>query len=97
VEVELIGVSGRRRASPSGRARAADTLRPVLGHWTRTVRAEDFGLNGALIRLPFDGVQPDSDPHLRGYAWATVRLTVAGQGVYEATVEGVELRRSGGR
>jgi hypothetical protein len=91
-EATLVGVTGVRRASPSGRARAIDDRFPILGRWTVAVRPEDFGTSGAIIRLPFQAVDPHVAEYYRDLGALTVRLVVAGSGVFTATDDAVRLR-----
>jgi hypothetical protein len=92
VEATLVGVTGVRRASPSGRARAIDDRFPVLGRWTVTIRPEDFDNTGATIRLPFQAVDPNLAEEFRSLGAVHVRLAVPGVGVLAATDDAVLLR-----
>ena len=91
-EATLVGVTGIRRASPSGRARAIDDRFPILGRWTVIVRPEDFSSTGALVRLPFQAVDPHVAEEYRYVGAVTVRLVVPGNGVFTATDDAVLLR-----
>jgi hypothetical protein len=90
--VTLTGVSGRRRPSPESSMRAVDDQFPRLGRWSETVRPSDYGVYGATFRLPFQAVDPGFDRHQRGYGLVHVRLTVPGQGVFEASSEPTTIR-----
>ena len=63
-----------------------------LGHWARAVRVEDFGLDGAVYRLPFQGVHPEFEPAVAPYGAVHSRLSVPGQGTFEATRSTVRIR-----
>ena len=63
-----------------------------LGYWTRPVRIEDFGSDGAVYRLPFQRVHPEFDAKLSAYGAVHVRLNVPGQGTFEATESTVRIR-----
>jgi hypothetical protein len=91
-EATLVGVTGIRRASPSGRARAIDDRFPILGRWAVNVRPEDFSSTGALVRLPFQAVDPHVAEEYRYLGAVTVRLIVPGNGVFTATDDAVLLR-----
>jgi hypothetical protein len=92
LEVRLIGVSGKRRPSPSNLARARDTQRPIIGHWTVSLTVDQFGSYGAVVKLPFQAVDPQFDPHIRSLGTVQADLAVAGQDVFHARAELVRLR-----
>jgi len=84
LEVELIG-------------RRTDTVDPEasfgrLGHWLLPVREADFGVDGAVYRLPFQSVDPEFDLAVARYGAVHARLSVPGQGTFEATESTVRLR-----
>ena len=56
-----------------------------IGRWTQWVRAGDFGPQGAVVKLPFSGTPPEFDPRLGTWGNVHARLSVAGQGVFEAS------------
>jgi hypothetical protein len=64
----------------------------TLGRWTQTVRAADFGPLGAVYRFPFQAVHPDFDLELRAHGLVHARLSVPGQGTFEASQAMVRLR-----
>jgi len=85
VHVELIGQQARlalRRGQSYYR----------LGYWSRRVRPEDFGPYGATFRLPFQQVHPDFNTNVAPKAAVHVRLSVPGQGTFEATDSMVRIR-----
>jgi hypothetical protein len=92
IDASLVGVTGVRRASPSGRARAIDDRFPILGRWSVMVRPEDFDAYGATIRLPFQAVDPIETEWIRNLGAVHVRMGVAGVGVFAATDDAVLLR-----
>jgi hypothetical protein len=92
LEVRLVGVSGEPRPSPTNRARARDTQRPIIGHWTVAISADQFGPYGAVVKLPFQAIDPQIDPHLRSLSTVQADFAVAGQDVFFARAELVRLR-----
>lgn len=86
VEVELVG----ERRPPYSRGNAF----PILARWTRSVSAATPPTIGGYYRerLEFQAVHPDYQPAWPMYALAHVRLTVPGQGTFEASVDAVALR-----
>ena len=58
---------------------------PSVGHWTMEVSPSDFGPSGAVYRCPFQAVHPDFDYDLRPIGLVHARLTVPGDGVFEAS------------
>ncbi len=67
--------------SHTGRARFENVQR-----WSQPVATADFVEGTAFYRLPFRTVRPEMDLALRSQGLLNVRLGVAGQGNYEATV-----------
>ena len=65
---------------------------PELGRWSHTLRAVDFGEAGAIVELPYSSRHPEFDRHLLPDGLLTVRLGVAGQGVFDASDDWVWLR-----
>lgn len=65
------------------------------GRWTRTVRHENFGPNGASYRLPFGRFHPQFDRRSSAYGAVHARLSVPGKGVFEATETTVRIRPYG--
>lgn len=65
---------------------------PSLGQWTRRVRPSDFGARGASYRLEFQQVHPEFAPGLLPRGLVHVRLSVPGQGTFEASDAMVRLR-----
>ncbi len=76
VEAELIGQGAGVNAG-GGFA--------TLGHWVESVWPGDFGYRGARCRLPFQAVQPEFDLRWAAKGMVHVRLSVPGEGVFEAT------------
>lgn len=84
LEVNLIGWR-------TGRTRPAQP--PIrLGRWTRSVRPNDFASPGTEYRFPFRSVHPDFDLQWAPYATVHARLSVPGQGVFDATSSTVRIR-----
>ncbi len=63
-----------------------------LGRWSRRVAAEDFGLRPAVYRLPFQAANPAFDMDIAPDGLVNARLSVPGQGVFEASRCSVRLR-----
>ncbi len=63
-----------------------------LGHWSKSVAAEDFAGHGASLRLPFQSTHPEFARDLDPRGAVHVRLAVPGQGTFEATDAMVRLR-----
>jgi hypothetical protein len=83
VEVELIG---------QGASQSAGGAFATLGHWVQCVWPEDFGYRGARCRLPFQAVQPEFDFRWAAKAVVHVRLSVPGEGVFEASAAMTRIR-----
>jgi len=64
----------------------------TLGRWTQAVRVADFGPLGAVYQFPFQAVHPDFDLELRAHGLVHARLSVPGQGTFEASQAMVRLR-----
>jgi hypothetical protein len=64
----------------------------ALGRWTEQVQPEDFGPGGAVYRLPFQAVHPEFDLRVAPRAAVHARLSVAGQGTFDATATDVRIR-----
>jgi hypothetical protein len=84
LEVNLIGWrSGRTRSKQA----------PVrLGRWTQAMRPADFASLGTEYRFPFQSVHPDFDLRWAPRGTVHARLSVPGQGVFEATASTVRIR-----
>ncbi len=63
-----------------------------MGRWTHQVRQADFGIDGAVYRLPFQGVHPEFDLGVAPQGMVHVRLNVPGQGAFEATESMIRIR-----
>lgn len=63
-----------------------------LGRWTQLVHPDEPGSSIARYRLPFQSVHPEFD--LKWWSFGTVhaKLSVPGQGVFEATESDVRVR-----
>ena len=84
VEVTLIGWR-------TGRTRSRQP--PVrLARWTRAVHPEDLGPFGIEYRLPFQSVHPEFDLRWASQGTVHARLSVPGQGVFDATESTVRIR-----
>lgn len=63
-----------------------------LGRWSRNVLPEDVGPAGAVFRLPFQAAHPEFDLNVGSSAILHARLTVPGQGTFEASADTVRIR-----
>jgi hypothetical protein len=63
-----------------------------LARWTEEVRPEHFGPRGAVYRLPFQADHPDFDLSLAPRGAVHARLSVPGQGTFDATQPDVRSR-----
>jgi hypothetical protein len=63
-----------------------------LGRWTEQVRPEDFGIDGAIYRIPFQARNPVFDTDLVPNGLVHVQLAVPGQGLVEASDCTVQFR-----
>lgn len=84
LEVELIG---ERR----GPAMIAQDF-PLLGRWVQQVRPEDLGPAGAVYPLPFQAIHPEFSRDIGSQGLVHARLSVPGQGTFEATASMVRIR-----
>ncbi|HUG89661.1 MAG TPA: hypothetical protein VML55_02430 [Planctomycetaceae bacterium] len=84
LDIVLHGVPKRSWSGPDDRRR--NDL-PELGRWTRRVRAADFGPDGAVYDLEFQGEPPERDGSLASWGSLSARLGVAGRGAFDASAE----------
>lgn len=87
LEVELIG----DRQPPLSRGNAF----PVLARWTRQVTAAEMEKSGGYYRtrLEFQALDPEYNLWISSHALVHVRFSVPGDGAFEATIDGVPMRR----
>lgn len=84
LHVELVGARGGTQSPRRRPVRLAD--------WVRSVDPARFGPWGAVYRLPFQAVHPDFDFSVGPIGMVLVRLSVPGQGTFEATVSDARIR-----
>lgn len=86
LEIELIG----DRQPPLTRGNAF----PVIGRWSRQVTAAEMENSGGYYRtrLEFQALDPEYHLWINTYALVHVRFSVPGDGVFEASVDGVRMR-----
>jgi hypothetical protein len=92
---ELLPVSGTLVAELFGeRSGVVRHPQPFvsLGQWTRTLRPGDFGPRGAMLRLEFQNVHPEFVAELLPRGALHVRLSVPGQGTFEASDAMLRIR-----
>jgi hypothetical protein len=85
----LIPVNGNISASMHAATRPRyESERPTeeLERWNESIRAEDFGPDGAIVRLPFRRRWPDRDLNTSNNGRVQVRLGVPGHGTFDATI-----------
>lgn len=89
LDVDLVTV--RRRdfnQVPDGRGRTFDSI----ARWNVAVSPADIGASGAVLRLPFQAVQPEFDTITAPYGLVHLRYSAAGHGVFEASQDVVRIR-----
>jgi len=91
LEVELFGL--QRRVFSQAPRSGGDTLE-LIERWTRAVRPDEVSASGLRCTLPFGAIHPELRPDWLAwwYGLVHVRLSVPGQGVFEASRDGVRLR-----
>lgn len=65
---------------------------PQLERWTKKINSSDFKDGQAVFRLTFRKIHPEFDFHIGNDALLHVRLSVPGQGVFEASDALLQLR-----
>lgn len=65
---------------------------PLIGRWSRVVRPDDLGPAGMVYRLEFQAVHPEFAQRLAAHGLLTVRLSVPGHGVFDATIDRLRIR-----
>lgn len=63
-----------------------------LGRWVVQLSPEDFGAYGAVVPLPFQAFNPLRDQTIEPQGLVHTRLSIPGQGTFEASATDVELR-----
>lgn len=89
-----VPVCGTVRLELSARPSNATPYRPnsyLLEQWTRRIRPEDLGHRGIVIRLPYQRLQAEFNPALSLYGTLYARLSIPGQGTFEAEARSVRL------
>jgi len=89
LSVELI--APRRRDFnhvPHGRGTSVDRI----GRWSRSIRREDVGVSGITFKLPFQVTHPEFNTDVWSYGLVHLRLVVPGHGVFEDSIDGVQIR-----
>ena len=61
--------------------------------WSYELSKNDYDQSGAVITLPFRRIQPDSEKDIYVLGTLNVRLKISGQGVLDATLDDLELRK----
>jgi hypothetical protein len=68
------------------------TSLPRIGRWTVRVTPDQFGPAGAVVKLPFQGVQPEFDVHVGPYGLVHATLNVPGSGSFETSQAMLRIR-----
>jgi hypothetical protein len=68
------------------------TSLPQIGHWAVRLTADQFGPSGAVVKLPFQSVQPEFNLGDGPYGLVHARLSVPGNGSFEASQSMVRIR-----
>jgi hypothetical protein len=89
LEVEVVAPEVRRfQDAPHGRGLTLERI----AQWTVAIHAEDFTSGGARVQLPYQAIHPEFDWKTLPQGLVHARLTVPGQGTFDATVDWVRLR-----
>jgi hypothetical protein len=94
-EGRLVPTRGTLEVDMTGRPLAVTTLQQPFfqqGRWVQEVYPADFGPRGAVYRLPFQAVRPEFDTAVAPSAAVHARLSVPGQGTFDATESTVRIR-----
>ena len=94
-EGRMVPVAGTLEVDLTGWRQVATPLpQPFLelGRWTRTVSPDDFGGQGAVYRLPFGAIHPEFGTTIAPRGAVHARLSVPGEGTFEATASDVRIR-----
>ncbi len=91
LEVELYGSRAIDFAADS---QGAGWRFERLAQWSLAFTADDFASRGLIAKLPFEGFSPETDTRISPEGLLHVKWIVPGQGVYEATQDGIRLRSS---
>jgi hypothetical protein len=68
------------------------TSLPCIGRWTVRITPDMFGPAGAVVKLPFQGVQPEFDVNLGPYGLVHATLNVPGAGSFETSQAMLRIR-----
>jgi hypothetical protein len=89
LEVEVVAPEVRRfQDAPHGRGLTLERI----AQWTVAIHAQDFTSGGARVQLPYQAIHPEFDWKTLPQGLVHARLTVPGQGTFDATVDWVRLR-----
>lgn len=64
----------------------------TVGQWSEKVRPDDFGAAGAVYELPYQAVRPETDLTVANQGLVHARLSVPGQGTFDASQDPVTIR-----
>ena len=63
-----------------------------MGRWVRRLYTDDGGRDSVVLRLPFQAAHPEFDTDIAPYGLVHGRLSVPGQGTFEATASPTRIR-----
>jgi hypothetical protein len=95
LSAELIGVRGQRRPTPNGVAYGPNDQRPVLGTWSVQLTPAQIGDRGAVVRLPFSGVNPAERLDLGNLGALRLKFSAPGADLLETLLDPIRLREIG--
>lgn len=92
---ELIGVTGRRRATGADVSYGPNDQRPVIESWSVQLSPKDFGDRGAVVNLPFLSGNPADRLELGNLGTLRLKFSVPGSDVLESVIDPIRLRQIG--
>lgn len=92
IEGRLVPVDGTLALELVGAPAVSWRATDRLARWTVSVRKADFIRGPARVRVPFLAVHPEFETHLKPIGLMHARLSVPGQGVFEASDAQVRIR-----
>ncbi|HZZ29529.1 MAG TPA: hypothetical protein VFE46_16135 [Pirellulales bacterium] len=66
---------------------------PRIDHWTVRITPDQFGPSGAVVKLPFQSVQPEFDLNYGPYGLVHATLNVPGAGSFETSQAMTRIRQ----
>lgn len=88
-EVELFATRARKfHEAPQSGGWSTE----LVERWTESVTEEKIGPQGILLKLPLEAIHPDFTAGMDRWGLIHVRFVVPGSGVFEQSLDGVQLR-----